>query len=142
MRITLCSSRRVRSSSTKTAGKSPTTVRYHLMVLREAIQQAVRDGLLDRNWVDNVTRPKKQRKEMSVLDEEQIRLFLAEAKRSSKYYRLYLAALLTGMRQGELLGLRWRDLDLTLGVASVQQTFYRLNGKGIPTRKGKLPAKR
>ena len=49
------------------AGKSPTTVRYHLMVLREAVQQAVRDGLLDRNWVDNVTRPKKQRKEMQVL---------------------------------------------------------------------------
>src|SRR5207249_6434005 len=72
----------------------------------------------------------KQRKEMQVLDEEQIRLFLAEAKRSSKHYRLYLAALLTGMRQGELLGLRWRDLDLTLGVASVQQTLYRLNGKG------------
>jgi integrase len=49
-----------------------------------------------------------------------------EAKRSSQHYRLYLAALLTGMRQGELLGLRWRDADLALGVASVQQTFYRL----------------
>src|SRR5437867_7300189 len=55
---------------------SATTVRYHQLVLREAVQQAVRDGLLDRNWVDNVTRPKKQRKEMQVLDEEQIRLFL------------------------------------------------------------------
>lgn len=112
-------------------GKSATTVRYHLTVLREAIQQAVRDGLLMRNWVDSVTRPKKQRREMRVLDEEQVRLFLAEAKRTSHYYRLYLAAVLTGMRQGELLGLRWRDLDLTLGVASVQQTFYRLNGKAI-----------
>jgi len=60
-----------------------------------------------------------------------VRLFLAEAKRFSPYYRLYLAAVTTGMRQGELLGLRWRDVDLTLGVASVQQTFYRLNGKGI-----------
>ncbi len=113
------------------AGKSATTVRYHLMALREAVQQAVGDGLLVRNWVDNVTRPKKQRKEMQVLDEEQVRLFLAEAKRSSPHHRLYLAAILTGMRQGELLGLRWRDLDLTLGVASVQQTFYRLGGKQL-----------
>ena len=75
---------------------------------------------------------------MQVLDEEQMRLFLAEAKRSSQYYRLYLTAALTGMRQGELLGLRWRDLDLTLGVASVQQTFYRLNGKGIPEESRQL----
>jgi integrase len=110
---------------------STTTVRYHLTVLREAIQQAVRDGLLMRNWVDNVTRPKRQRTEMTVLDEEQIRLFLAEAKRSSKHYTLYLAAVLTGMREGELLGLRWRDVDLTLGVASVQQTLYRLYGKDV-----------
>jgi integrase len=50
-------------------------------------------------------------------------LFLAEAKRSSPFYRLYLAAVMTGMRQGELLGLRWRDLNLSLGTASVQQIF-------------------
>lgn len=109
-------------------GKSAKTVTYHRRILRQAIQQAVLDGKLDRNWVDNVKAPKRERKEMRVLDEEQVRLFLAEAKRSSKHYRLYLAALLTGMRQGELLGLRWRDLDMTLGVVSVQQTFYRLDG--------------
>ena len=68
---------------------------------------------------------------MRVWDQEQVRLFLAEAKRSSPYYRLYLAALLTGMRQGELLGLRWKDLGPTLGVASVQQTFYRLGRKQL-----------
>jgi len=68
---------------------------------------------------------------MRVWDEEQVRLFLAEAKRSSPYYRLYLAALLTGMRQGELLGLRWKDLGPTLHVASVQQTFYRLGRKQL-----------
>src|SRR3990170_8395961 len=120
------------------AGKSTTTVRYHLMVLNEALGQAVRDGLRMANPMNNVARPQKERREMRVLDEEQMRLFLAEAKRSSQYHRLYLAAALTGMRQGELLGLRWRDLDLTLGVASVQQTFYRLNGKGIPEESKRL----
>jgi integrase len=66
---------------------------------------------------------------MQVWDEEQVRLFLAQAQRFSPYYPLYLAALTTGMRQGELLGLRWQDLNLALGTASVQQTLYRLAGR-------------
>jgi integrase len=108
------------------AGLSPTSVRYHRMLLREVLQQAVRDGLMVRNPADLVKPPAKQRYEVPTLDEEWVRLFLGEAKRSSRYYRLYLAAITTGMREGELLGLRWQDVDLTLGVASVRQTFYRL----------------
>lgn len=71
-------------------------------------------------------RPRRNRVEVRYLDEEQARLFVAEAKRSSPHYRLYLAAILAGMRQGELLGPRWQDLDLEFSRASVQQTFYRL----------------
>jgi integrase len=70
--------------------------------------------------------PRRVNSEMRVLDEEQVRLFLAEAKRSSPHYGLYLAAIMTGMRQGELMGLRWRDVDLVLGVAAIQQTFYQM----------------
>jgi integrase len=66
---------------------------------------------------------------MRVWDEEQARLFLAEARRSSPHYPLYLTAVLTGMRQGELLGLRWQDVDLTLGVAHIRQTFCRIAGR-------------
>ena len=110
---------------------SPTTVRYHAAILREALQHAVRWGLIVRNPCDMVEPPRKVRKEMRALDEEQVRLFLAEAKRSSPYYPLYLAAVTTGMRQGELLGLRWRDVNLSLGIASVQQTFYRLGGQQL-----------
>jgi integrase len=61
-----------------------------------------------------------------VLDEEQTRVFLGEARRSSPHYRFYLAAVTTGMRAGELMGLRWKDVDLLTGTVSVQQTFYRL----------------
>jgi integrase len=118
-------------------GLSPTTVRYHLMVLHQALGQAVRDGVLSRSPADLVRPPRKYRPEIRTFDLEQARLFLGEAKRSSPYYRLYLAAVTTGMRQGELLGLRWKDVDLTLGVARVQQTFYRLGGSkkdGIASR--------
>jgi integrase len=110
------------------AGLSPKTVAYHRTILRTALQQAVEDGLLARNAAALVKAPPKHRRPMQVLDEEQVRVFLAEAKRFSPHYRLYLAAITTGMRQGELLGLRWQDVDLALGVASIQQTFYRLGG--------------
>ncbi len=96
-------------------GLSPTTVRYHVAI---------------------VDLPRKARREIHVWDSEQVRLFLAEAKRGSPYYRLYLAAITTGMRQGELLGLRWQDLDLVAGVASVQQTLYRL-GKTLLVKEPK-----
>jgi integrase len=64
---------------------------------------------------------------MQVWDEEQIRLFLAEAKRSSRYYTLYLAALLTGMRQGELLGLRWTNIDWAFSRVSINHTLARVH---------------
>ena len=108
---------------------SPKTVAYHRTVLREALAHAVRWGLLVRNPADLTSPPRVVRKEMRVLDEEQTKVFLGEAKRFSPYYRLYLAAVLTGARQGELLGWRWSDLNLPAAVASVTRTLYRLGGK-------------
>ena len=107
-------------------GLSATTVRYHAAILGEALRRAVRWGLLARNPMEFVDLPRRARREMRVLDEEQVRLFLGEAKKSSPHYPLYLAAVTTGMRQGELLGLRLRDLDFVLGAATIQQTLYRL----------------
>jgi integrase len=62
---------------------------------------------------------------MAAWDEEQVRLFFAEARRSSRHYPLYLTAILTGMRRGELLALRWQDVDWTFGRASVARTLLR-----------------
>lgn len=107
-------------------GLSPTTVLYHYRVLHESLRHAMKWGLLPRNPADHVDPPRRRRLEMRVWDEEQVRLFLAEAKRSSRHYVLFLAAILTGMRQGELLGLRWQDVDFTFGTFSIQQAFYRL----------------
>jgi integrase len=116
------------------AGLSSTTVRYHVAVLKNALAQALRDGLIGRNPCAFVRAPRKRRLEMRALDEEQLRLFLAEARRASRYYLLYLMAVTTGMREGELLGLRWQDLDLVGGIAGVPvvrvaRTFYRLGGR-------------
>jgi integrase len=68
-------------------------------------------------------------------------LFLAEAKRSSPHYLLYVTAILTGMRQGELLALRWRHVDLLLGTITVQQTLCRL-GREVTFKEPKTPKSR
>jgi integrase len=107
-------------------GLSSTTIRHHYNVLNEALKHAVRWGLLARNPTDMIDPPRRRTQEMRYWDEEQVRLFLVEAKRSSRFYPLYLTAVLTGMRQGELLALTWKTIDLTMGTASVQRTQYRL----------------
>lgn len=94
-------------------GLHPNSVHKAYRVLSEILNHAVRWGLL-------------ARREVRVWDEEQVRLFLAEAKRSSRCYPLFLTAIMTGMRSGELAGLTWANVDLALGVASVRQTFTRL----------------
>jgi integrase len=111
------------------AGLSPKTVAYHRTILREALAHAVKWGLLSRNPADTTDAPRVARREMRVWDEEQARVFLGEAKRVSPYYRLYLAALLTGARQGELLGLRWEGFDAAFGRLAIQRTLYRLGGR-------------
>src|SRR5207253_319231 len=104
------------------------TILHHHRLLHEALHHAVRWGLAARNPAEFVDPPRAVRREMRAWDEEQVRLFLAAARRTSPYSPLYLAALTTGMREGELLGLRWQDVDLALGTATVQQTLYRLGG--------------
>jgi integrase len=106
-------------------GLSPATAHQAQRVLREALGQAVRWGTPPRSPMAAVRVHRVPTREMQVWDEEQVRLFLAEAKRSSPHYVLYLTAILTGMRQGELFGLRWRDIDWMFGRASVRQTMVR-----------------
>lgn len=107
------------------------TVRKHGAILHKVLEDAVKLGLLARNACDLTESPKLDRKEMKTWDEEPVQMFLAEAKRSSPYYPLYLTAICTGCRIGELAGLRWQDVDLTMGTMTIQQTLYRLNGRII-----------
>ena len=93
-------------------GLSPTTVLYHHRVLHEALEQAVRWQLLERNPAGAVTPPRKERREIAVLNSpEQARELLAAVRKSTLYIPTLLA-LYTGMRRGEILGLRWQDVDL------------------------------
>jgi integrase len=112
-------------------GVTSTTVHAHHRLLRTALGHAVRWNLIARNPAASTNPPRPQRRQVPVWDAEQVRLFLGEAKRGSRYYALYLTAILTGMRLGELLGLRWQDVNLLARTATIRGTFYRLGARQV-----------
>lgn len=100
---------------------APRTVIYAHSVLGRALQDAVRWGLIARNPSRSVTRPKAPRTEMSVWSAEQARQFLRYVA-DDRLHALWLLLLTTGLRRGEVAGLRWGDLDLEAKTLSVQRT--------------------
>ena len=111
------------------AGCSPRTVAYLRAVLRQALGQAERWGLVSRNVAKLVDPPRVPRREVHPFDPEEAAAFIA-AIRGDRLEALYVTALGTGLRQGELLGLAWRDLDLDAGTLRVRQALQR-NRSGL-----------
>ena len=104
------------------AGLSKRTVEYLHAVLHSALKQAVRWELVPRNVTEAVDPPRPERKERSTLNLDQARFFL-ESARDDKWEALYVLAIQTGMRRGELFGLRWNDVDLDHGWLHIRQTL-------------------
>jgi len=112
------------------AGLSKRSVHHTHRVLHRALRQAVSWDLIPRNPCERVTPPRPGRSEMQVLSEEQATAFL-EATKDHPHHALYVLALTTGMRQGELLGLRWQDVDLDAGQLAVRQTLQWQRSRGL-----------
>lgn len=111
------------------AGLSPTTAHHVHSALRQALASAERQGLLARNPADLVDAPRMRQTEMHTLDLAQSRTLL-EAARGDRLEGLYALALATGMREGELLALRWRDVDLDVHHLQVKGTLAWRSGQG------------
>ena len=112
------------------AGLSPRSRELTRVALSQALGQAVRDGLLPRNVCDAVDPPKVPRREARALTAAEISRLLAYA--TGDWHALWLLALHTGMREGELLGLTWHDVargapfgaqDDSGGVVTVQRAL-------------------
>jgi len=103
---------------------SPTTVRYAYSVIRTALGQALRQGKVIRNVATLTDPPRKQGREMHPLTRDEARA-LIEGTQADPRHALYVTALGTGLRQGELLALRWQDLDLEAGTLTVRHTLQR-----------------
>jgi len=129
-------------------GLSAQTVLHHHRVLREALQQAVRWLLLARNPADAVEPPRPSRKETRVICAQEAAELLSHVE-GTRLYVPVLLAVTTGMRRGEILGLRWRDVNFDASVLAVRQTLEETKGAGLrfkqpKTQKGRrtvaLPA--
>src|SRR4028119_238371 len=106
------------------AGLSPTTVRKIHATLYKALKQALRWQLVMRNVCDSVTPPRAAKVEIEALTREEVKRLLNTA-RSDGLFALYVLACTTGMRQGELLALKWDCVDFGAGTVRVKRTVWK-----------------
>ena len=111
-------------------GLSARTVKFHHKILSQALRQAVRLRLLTRNPCDDVKPPRAVQREMNILDHEATGRLLREAEHLAIYMPVLLAVT-TGMRRGEILALRWRDVDLDARTLAVRQTLEQTKAGGL-----------
>ena len=117
-------------------GRSARTALHCHRVLREALQHAVKWQLLSRNPADAVDAPRAERYEIPALEADEVRRLLSVAE-DNRLGTLIHLAVMTGLRMGELLGLRWRDVDLEHGAIAVRQTCQWLPRQGFIFRSPK-----
>ena len=111
-------------------GLNPKTVRNAHVLLKKSLKDAVWKGLLTVNPADRVRPPAPRYKspKSATWSPEQVKLFLDEA-RADRLAAAWMLAATTGMRRGEVLGLKWEDIDLGTGWLSVRQTVVVVDGQ-------------
>jgi len=107
---------------------SPRRVQYIHAVLRRALSDAVKDDLVSRNVAKLVASPKVTRIEIEPFNPVEAREFL-HAIQGERLEALYLVAIATGLRQAEILGLSWKDIDLDGAELTVRTTLQRIDGE-------------
>lgn len=100
---------------------SKRTIAYHLTVLRMLFKRAILWGYLRQNPAEKVEGIRPKRREMEFLREEEVRLFLPQVR--DEFYPLFLTAVLTGMRQGEILALKWGDISWATNQIHVRRSL-------------------
>lgn len=110
-------------------GISATTTRLHHVILSNALAQAEKNALVARNVCRLVELPRQTRQEMKTLTLEQIKNQLLPAIEHDRFFAAIYIDFTTGLRRGELLALRWCDVDLKLKVLHVRQTLVRASNR-------------
>jgi integrase len=122
-------------------GLSARSVVYHHRILSKALDYAVKMGVVVRNVTDVVQSPRVARVTMHTLSLEEVTRFL-DVARETDYYVYFATLLYTGLRRGELLALRWRNLDLDSGTIAVVETAYKLGNGDYIIKEPKTPHSR
>ena len=117
------------------AGFSGKSIRHFRATLRAALNVAVNDGLVARNVAALAKPPNMEKRSLRVFTETEAAQFLGLVK-GHRLEALFTVALALGLREGEMLGLRWQDIDLDAGTLQVNQCLQRVKRPG--EKKGRL----
>jgi len=111
----------------------PNTRKCILKFVKRILQMAIEEGILDRNPCAGIT-VRVAEIDQKVLTNSEVEIFLKEAKAvNHRFYPVWVVALLTGMRSGELFALKWTDIDMDARIISVTRQWTSKNGFG-PTK--------
>jgi len=134
------SGRKIQKDPKKMSGLSPQTVAYIHRILHRAFGHALTWGLISFNPLSGIEPPRAQRTEIAILSEEHVKDVLRKL-RGRPMYLIAALGLATGMRRGELLALRWKDIDLDRAKLqinrSLEQTKAGLRFKSPKTKHGR-----
>ncbi|WP_230868232.1 tyrosine-type recombinase/integrase [Iocasia frigidifontis] len=114
-------------------GLSARTVQYHHRVLSRALKVAAKWQIIENNPCEYVDAPSVKKPEFNTFSPEQINKIIEIAK-GTWFFEILITAIYTGMRRGELLGLRWSDINWDKGEIKVRQQAQHLRNKGVKLR--------
>jgi len=107
-------------------------------IIHASLNAAIKYGMIPSNPEKGTEYPKPKKKEMKFMNKDEVLRFLRISRENrDRNYALFYLAIVTGMRQGELLGLMWKDIDLENGIISVKQNLKRMIGGGLVLSKPK-----
>jgi integrase len=104
-------------------GLAAATIKRIYNVINSSLEAAVKLKYISENPAKSISKPKVKKKEICFWNEDQVKCFLDTAKLHTRLHIAFTLALLTGMRQGEILGVRWADIDLEKGIIHIRQTL-------------------
>jgi len=106
-------------------------VRKIHMTLHEALEAAVKERFIVRNPTNGTTIPKKSYGEKQVLGDSQLDRFMEAIRQEPYWYDFFYVEIMTGLRRGEICGLKWSDIDFTAGTMNVRRSVGRIKYGGI-----------
>ena len=112
------------------SGLSKKTVLHIHSVIRRALNEAIKWGLIYKNPCSGVTPPRPEKSVPEVWSVEQAQEFL-QAVRDHRWYAIYLIGLTTGARRGEILGLEWENIDFDRKSVGIQKTISEIRGRVV-----------
>ena len=126
---TLKDSGRIRASETHGKGLSNSMVRSVHMLLHEAMDSAVVEGIIVSNPTTGTTIPKNEHKKKKVLLESEIEQLIKTVDKDEIWRDFFKTEIMTGLRRGEICGLKWEDFDDATGTLHIQRTIRYEHGQ-------------